>query len=384
MSQNNSPVEPISNRENRNPWIELARIIAMLMILTSHFSVSLNWSWKTQSEWTRSLVETITNFTGLGGSSLFFLITGYFLISKKFQLSRLIKLEIQTFCYTALILVVIILWGCIRGKTLSETFLSTGHGTIEGVLLSVFPILSGSYWFITAYAVLILFSPFINVIFSFMSKNSTKMFIALLTFLSLWPFITLFSGYWNDLWFAILSYCIGGWIRLHYKAIPSNRRGKKNATTIVLLGGASFLILLLLTAITNHNTLVVNLMQWNTKYWIAGGRWAIFPILSVTCFFLLLLRIQKILSSNIIKLINTTASSVFGIYLIHTNPLISSKLWDILNFLFQPPANTLLQFFLAPILIITVFVVYASVAHAYDFLIVKHIQKGVIKFLPFH
>lgn len=90
-------------------------------------------------------------FSMLGKLSvnLFVLITGYFDIKSQFKISKIIKLWLQTFCFSVVCLNICLISG-ITDISFKE------------VIKNILPITFNCYWFITAYIVLYLLEPFIN------------------------------------------------------------------------------------------------------------------------------------------------------------------------------------------------------------------------------
>ena len=153
--------------------LELLRIFAMLLIVCHHFSVhgAIHAAWVNELIKNHYLKFFWVEFLASGGKvgvNLFVMITGYFLIHKIAKVSSLIKLYLTTVSYTLIIYLIFVFFG----KT---------SFTLNSLIDNIFPIATGRYWFITAYAVLILISPFLSIglnsIFNsfFELRNSPKL-----------------------------------------------------------------------------------------------------------------------------------------------------------------------------------------------------------------
>ncbi|MBW3091310.1 acyltransferase family protein [Bifidobacterium miconisargentati] len=354
----------------RNPWIELLRIIAMVMIVTAHFTIRMNWGiFQPGSVVGQVLRRTITNFSGLGGTGLFFLITGYFLVKKTFKASRLITLWIHVLCYTLGIAVAVAIYSWIRTGS-PATMLGQGAGLAHNLVMSVFPVLNSAYWFVTAYVMLLVLSPFVNTLFAAMSRQAMTVLVTLLGFLSVWPAITLFAGYWNDLGFALFSYCLGAWIRMYYNpSKPLRFRDVVAYLAVFCLGFALlFTVSILGSTIWQGGAEVLG---WNTKFWISDNRFVLLPMLSVTALFLCSVRCNPPRTGSITTVIDALSKGVFGVYLIHTNVITSPLLWSLLNGLLVPFAATRRLQMLATIpSILMIFAVYLVLALVYEHLVV--------------
>ena len=85
------------NPAARNVSIELLRIVAMFLILTCHFVIHFDWDHHQlrvvlpqEPGWWSALRFVIVQY-GQVGVSIFFIISGYFLVEKSFKWNRLVK-----------------------------------------------------------------------------------------------------------------------------------------------------------------------------------------------------------------------------------------------------------------------------------------------------
>lgn len=83
----------------RNSNIELLRIISMLFIVMSHYSVHGNTIPENLSFGINQVLLQISRVGGLG-VAIFVMISGYYLSSSKFRISKIIQLEFQVLFYT--------------------------------------------------------------------------------------------------------------------------------------------------------------------------------------------------------------------------------------------------------------------------------------------
>lgn len=150
-------IEPIE-KKSRNCAFDIARIVAMFLIVCSHFLG--------HGGFIRNM--TGANFvfgrilTSLFNPSvnLFVLIGAYFTCtSKKLKWQRLAKLYAQVWIYGMTLFVVFL---CIQGV---ESF------SVEWLLSSIFPVVCGKYWFFSAYIFMMLVSPLLNIVIERIKKK---------------------------------------------------------------------------------------------------------------------------------------------------------------------------------------------------------------------
>ena len=149
----------------RNSNIELLRIIAMFMIVISHYTVHSGIQYSTLPlGFNRFFMELST--LGNIGVVIFILITGYYSFNKtnSLNIKKIVLLILQTLFYSISIFLIFLL----------TTDRSIG---IKDLIYSFLPITSKAYWFMTAYIVLYLFIPFINVVINNTTQKQLKTMI---------------------------------------------------------------------------------------------------------------------------------------------------------------------------------------------------------------
>lgn len=154
--------------------LELLRCIAMMMVVVLHFLgkgnllPSLNSPNMGSEGYAAWLLESFC----IVAVNVYMLISGYFLCTSSFKLSRLIGLWFQILFYS----VCFGLIGAFSG-ILTETPFDTHY-----ILTLVFPVSMGHYWFLTAYVYLYLLLPFIGKAVKLMSRQQLQWSLALLFF----------------------------------------------------------------------------------------------------------------------------------------------------------------------------------------------------------
>ena len=130
--------------KTRNSSIELLRILCIFGIIFMH---TIAYGGDELSQMNRYLLIFANCFTNLG-VTCFMLISGYFGV--RFNLQKLIKLDLMVILYTILHQVIKLALGIPVGKM--------------DWLSSFFPILSNQYWYLTAYFIIAILSGYLNQI----------------------------------------------------------------------------------------------------------------------------------------------------------------------------------------------------------------------------
>lgn len=276
----------------RNLGIDILRIVSMFMVVVLHTlgqggilsgldEGSVRWG----GTW---LIETAC----YGAVDCYALISGYVMCDRSFKLGRIGSVWLQTFVYSV-------------GITALFALLKPGLVSPGAWANAVTPVLSRSYWYFTAYAGLFLFIPYLNRMLTALSVR--ERWLLCLTVFVLFTVLIYVRG--NDpfqlaggfalLWVLAL-YLVGGCLKLNGAASLVKKR---------------WLFLISLTLV---------LATWASKF-IMGDR--LFKYNSPTVFLssaALLLLFAKFSPKSRFSavVIGTFAPASFGVYLIHTHPLI--------------------------------------------------------------
>ena len=288
--------------KERSSNFELLRIFAMLLIVAHHFA--LHGTWPGGGIPGSDLVLQLFTFGGKLGVDLFVLITGYMSIKSRFKLKSLIRVVLQTFFYSVVILICFLL---LDPSAITDK---------RHLLMSLLPTTSGLYWFCTAYAGLLLVSPFLKkLILALEERGTRKLTLMLLVLLSLVPTLTGFKVVGSDFaWFGFL-YILASYIRLWGTAFTTRR--------ILLFMFVPFVLVL-----------VVNVALSAIK----GERLASYVGLESTFLLVMAIGVFKWfeqLEIGAVKPINLLASGAFAVYLVHDNWLIRSWLWPHFAFVYD-------------------------------------------------
>ena len=284
----------------RNTNIEILRIIAILLIVISHYSVH---NVTNVNELSFSLNKILLQMMTLGniGSELFMLITGYYLInSSKVKLSKLLKLWLQIIFYSV-------------GNYILFVLLNLEPFSYTIFIKSFFPITFQEYWFASVYFIIYLFHPYINtMINNLIQKDFIKLiFLSLLVF-SILNLITNQLYYFNELIQLIIIYIIGA----YYGKYKDNYIDKNKSVKLFII---SVLILSLSTIGLEY---LNNSMDSRFINYLYSRNSLIVIMISISLFNIF--KTKKEFSN---KIINNVSSCAFGVYLLSETPVMRNYLW---------------------------------------------------------
>jgi surface polysaccharide O-acyltransferase-like enzyme len=281
--------------------MELLRIVLISMILCLHyFKYSGTLHTLKPSDfnyypafWLESLF--------IVAADCFVLITGYYQINEEFKLKKVIELWKQVIFYS--VAISLIFW-----------FSGIEPVTRYTMLQAFFPVITGTYWFITTYIILYLLSPFLNTALNSVKEEDHKRLILVLAvFLVILPSFnfTYFADNGYSLYNFVFLYCVGAYIKKY--DLPIRRQ-------TYFLVGYLLCSLFILFGVTSFRTFpetpeIFFSDPWNYNF--------IFVELAAICLFMMFRHI-KIKSQKI----NVIAASTFGIYLISAHPFVIDVLYS--------------------------------------------------------
>ena len=157
----------ISEKKERNSSIELLRIIMMLQIIFLH--ICEYGEYMDNAEKLGGLHRLLAWFLWLISRCpvfMFIIIMGYFMIyaDKKHTVRRILKVYIPMYFYSVFIPVSLVLTGLVQIDK-------------NEIVRAYFPMLSRTWYFMTLYLLVIIFSPYLNIV---LNKISKKDYIILL------------------------------------------------------------------------------------------------------------------------------------------------------------------------------------------------------------
>ncbi|WP_430868468.1 acyltransferase family protein [Demequina aurantiaca] len=284
----------------RNSVIEAYRILAMFAIVAHHYGVHGGVLKGTGGD---NVQNFLLGYSSMGkwGVDVFVLIGAYFMAQSTFRWRGMRAVLIQVWTTSWIILIVALIW--LPGGVSTRT-----------VWRAIAPVSTNYYWFVTVFVMLMILSPFINILVKAMTRRQHLTLVGVLfvawSLLSLVPEVSF--GVSNLAWFVEL-YLIAAFIARY--PLSGTARGWGAAAI-------GFAVAVPLTTI------------------LAGAAARAVPVLEITPG---LIRAQEsplvVLAAvcglvaatkmrpRVSPAINLVASAAFGVYLIHDNPIIRPLLW---------------------------------------------------------
>ena len=208
--------------EKRNANMDILRIISMMMVtmlhaLTKSDLLPFMGNEVSANGWIAWVFEVLS----VPAVDIFMLISGYFLISSRFKIGRMVEITLQTLFYSAGIFALFLFLGKI----------SLAGMNIYDFLQYFLPIHMETYWFISAYVIIYLLLPLIiSGVHAMTEKQLQGVILWLLVFecviKSFLPVrLSMDTKGYSFLWYLTL-FLVGARIRLYgFKIVKTAKRG---------------------------------------------------------------------------------------------------------------------------------------------------------------
>ena len=293
---------------------ELLRIISMFLIVMAHCSTYFGLTEKYST--TLGINKIILDFFHVGGNlgvASFILISGYFMVDQKTTLKRILKLWGQVFFYTVSIWAVWVVVKVIQGGLNYKV-------AAKQALLAFFPVITRHYWYVTAFVILMILSPFLNMLIQSLSQRAYSRLLTILIVI----FVVLIGGIpkvltemvGGRLVFMIVVYFIAGYIKRF------RTEKKNNAWKHLLIAFLSFVVLLAVTylitfvGVKTHSAAILDKIYFYRPFQS--------PIIIVGAVSLFIGFSELDIKHS--KFINVVASCTFGVFLLHGDNIIATAL----------------------------------------------------------
>ncbi len=288
----------------------------MFLIVAHHFSVHGGvpiW----QGDYPMSLNFYLDQMLSTGGKigvNLFVLITGYFMAGKITKPSSLAYLWLTTFFYVILFYAIFTLCGI-------------HEFSWPGFIACFFPIRNDAYWFVSAYFMLMFLSPFIAIGFNSLGNKQVLAFLVVFgIFWSIVPTLTTQQEYYGStLFWFVYMFVFGGYLN---RAKPEERMPRKYFRLAFVCGWLAIAAVVWLADFSNRHIPFMSYVDWFT---FANLSSFFSLVVSVGLFMLF-----KTWNMGYVPWINKFAAAMFGVYLIHENPIVYPWLW---KSVFDVPAH---------------------------------------------
>nr|WP_269083217.1 acyltransferase family protein [Companilactobacillus kimchiensis] len=302
--------------------MELLRIISMLLITLHHFSL---WAQGTRSD--RLILQGKVGdafksliYLPLGdiGVYIFVMITGFYLggkvISNKKSIKKVLMIYAQLYFYNLLFLIVGLHYHLPLNNFPKLSDPLNPFNRIPNVMMSIFPIAFNHYWFVTAFVLLMLLTPYINQVLIKIDKKSMELLLAILIISNgLFPLLNNnVASETVGLGIVVTSYVVGAFIR---RFIPKNPKMFLIGTLLLFTNTA------LIYLVAYYDIIVLK----NRYIKIYTG---LFALLAAAGLFLIFINFKP----NYNFYINNIARHIFAVYLITENIFIINPLWKYFTF----------------------------------------------------
>lgn len=342
----------------RSSNLELFRIIVMLLIIAHHYVVNSGLTVVSGPIFSdplsaKSIFYLLFGMWGKTGINCFVLITGYFMCTKEITLKKFAKLVLEVEFYKIVIYII---------------FLLTGYHTFSIVELIkvLLPVTSIAQNFTGCYLVFYLCIPFLNYLIRNISQKQHGLLLVLCVFTYvIIGTIPTFGVTMNYVSWYIVLYFIASYIRLYPNKWADSV--KFTAWTTVVL------VIVSMCSVIAMEWISIRINKPGACFYFVSDSNKILAVLTGVSLFCLFKNIKIRYS----KLINTVASTCFGVLMIHANSdAMRQWLWkDTLNNVGMYDSKYAYIFPIASVL--GVFIICSGI----DLLRQKYIEKPAFKWL---
>lgn len=299
----------MNGNQERNYGIDFLKIISMYMVVLLHVLGCGGILGNCEKFSFNYYVAWILEISACCAVDVFAMITGYLMVEKKYNGCKIIPLWLTVFFYSALI----------AFSFYIIPFLSSIHEPSQiSIIKSFFPVISGQYWYFTAYFGMYFFIPFINMFVNSIEKrNHRNLCLTIIIVFSLLPIMNLgdiksfgLSRGYSAIWLTC-CYVIGAYL----KKYPLNITPLKSLMTYF----ASIFLIFSIKYFSHFIFVVFLKKDKDTNLFINYN--SILVIISAIALvsFFEKLNIKNALCKKTLTFLSTLS---FSVYLIHANYII--------------------------------------------------------------
>lgn len=298
---------------SRNYGIDALRIAAMLMVLILHLLAYTHVLDLTNIGSGSYRVAWLLEIAAYCGVNCYALITGYVCCDGTFKYERVVTLWFQVIFYTV-------------GSLLLVMLFFPQAVNFKGVLGSLFPVLTGQYWYVTAYVGLFFFIPFLNALGRQLTRMQFQyLLVTVLVLFSVIPILIHRDVFFIDggytLWWLGVLYMLGMYIKKYglFTGVKTGALWAGYAGCVCFV----WLFKMVLDAVSPY---LIGQVR-------GGGTFIGYnsPFIIGTAIFLFLIFSRMRFSSRwVIACISWLAAASFSVYVIHCNIMLGKWfLWDL-------------------------------------------------------
>lgn len=294
------------SEKKRMANLELLRCVAMMMVVVLHYlgKGGLLPDLTGKSLGSAGMAAWLTESFCIVAVNVYMFISGYFLCTSHFKLSRLITLWLQLWLYSVTFGVLGVLTGVV-----TETTVDTHY-----FLTLFFPVSMGHYWFMTAYIFLYLLLPFAGTAVKKMTKQQMQLAVVILLLIfcvlkSVLPFrLEMDAKGYDCLWYLCVFMAAAYIRRFGLPLLEKKGRGLLLYIVCGLLAFGGTLTLREVYLRTGRLGRIVDIcLEYNH----------IFAFLAALGLFMAFCRLR--VNKKISGVINKIAPYTLGVYLLHEN-----------------------------------------------------------------
>lgn len=292
------------DNKDRNYGIDALRILSMFMVVVLHI-FNMGGVLDTSGRFTAQYeVGWLIQNAAFCAVDVYALISGYVWVNAKYRYRNIIELWLQVLFYTVSI-------------TALFSIFAPSSVSLMIWIKALFPIMFNQYWYFSSYFALFLFIPLLNIILEKAEKKHLLIYIGIIMFFFGGVQTLFFSDAFgtNDgcstIWLMIM-YLVGGYLGKY--GICKNTKPAK-----FIIG---YLITVFLTWLSK---LCIELLTLRVLGEVRAGNYFISyrsPFIFLAAVFLLLFFANLKISPLCKKVIGFLSPMAFGVYLIHTHPLV--------------------------------------------------------------
>ena len=321
-------------RTMRDSRFDLLRIIAMLAILTCHFTKYMPWRLQEMPGKLGICAILVDKVLGQLGVALFLFLSGWLLCDKVFQPRRVIRIIIETWCCSALVLVLTLtLRSQLSGVFISIAEMLSNGKQYQTILVSLMPLTKGVYWYVNAYVALLLCTPILNRIGQ--NQRLTRITIAILLVIMNLHLLMPSMRFYNNLTYVIFLYMLGVYLKQTDAREPIGRP----VQVFLCLVCISFVVGFIYLCSTEN--WISSYFGWNDQFLYGLIPWA--PAYVAMTLFRWIYRCDALKEAlnRYSVLLKSGSTATFGVYLLHQQPLIRSMLFEAVGDFCKMPDNRL-------------------------------------------
>ncbi len=316
--EKDSVIAEKSIKKERNASLDLLRVLAMFMIVMTH-CLPHTGLLESDSLYNANcfIIKTVSSFICVH-VNCFVLVSGYFLCTGKFRISKWLKLWASALFWSGLIYIIL----C-----------STGNGTFtfSGFAKAFMPFTQRRYWFLSTYLLMYILTPVCNAAIHAMTQKQHLR--SIIGFFSVYILLQNIF-YWNqytsvshiDPLFFVFLYFVAAYIRKY----PFQKKYPWFIGYIICM-----------TFVSAYIIIEPMISEYFIKYGLCTPPIAYYTsvpvVLGSVCFFMMFAQMN--VKGVLAKIAIAVSPLTFGVYLIHDQPEMRSFLWgniDIIGFADSP------------------------------------------------